>query len=143
MTAQTIANSETFSTHPAQNTISRTQLWTGRVLSWLAAAFFLMDAGMKLVKPPFVVQATVQLGYPESCIIGLGVVLLLSTLLYLIPRTAILGAVLLTGYLGGAVATNVRVSAGWFNILFPVVFAAIAWAGLYLRDWRLKTFLAR
>ncbi|QEE27078.1 DoxX family protein [Terriglobus albidus] len=143
MTAQTIANSETFSTHPGQKTISRTQLWIGRVLSWLAAAFFLMDAGMKLVKPPFVVQATVQLGYPESCIIGLGVALLLSTLLYLIPRTAIFGAVLLTGYLGGAVAANVRISSGWFNMLFPVVFASIAWTGLYLRDWRLKTFLAR
>ena len=65
---------------------------------------------------------------------SIGLVLLVCTILYLIPRTAILGAILLTGYLGGAVATHVRVSAGWFNILFPVVFGCIVWGGLWLRD---------
>ena len=78
-------------------------------------------------------KATVELGYPESTIIGIGVVLVLSTLLYLIPRTAIFGAVLLSGYLGGAVATEVRVSAPSLNILFPAVFGCLVWVCLYLR----------
>ena len=78
---------------------------------------------MKLFKPAPVVQATLQLGYPESVIVGIGIALLASTVLYLIPRTALLGAVLLTGYLGGAVATHVRVSGPLFNIIFPVLVA--------------------
>jgi hypothetical protein len=73
--------------------------------------------------------------------VGLGVVLLDSTILYMIPRTAILGAVLLTGYLGGAVATHVRVSGPLFNILFPVAFGCMVWGGLYLRDQRLRLVL--
>src|ERR1700676_1216230 len=88
---------------------SKSRLWAGRILTALAAAFLLFDGVMKLVKPPVVVKATVELGYPESTIVGIGVVLLVCTILYLIPRTSILGAVLLTGYLGGAVASNVRV----------------------------------
>jgi hypothetical protein len=96
---------------------------------------------MKLFKPPFVVQATLRLGYPESTIIGIGLVLLVCTLLYLIPRTSVLGAVLLTGYLGGAVATNVRAEQPLFNIVFPIVFATIAWAGLWLREPRLGQLL--
>ena len=87
------------------------------------------------------VEATKQLGYPESAIVGIGVVLLASTLLYLIPRTSILGAVLLTGYLGGAVASNVRAEQPLFNIVFPVIFAGIAWGGLWLRDSRLRRLL--
>ena len=90
--------------------ISNKQLWAGRILSGLPALFMLMDGGMKLYKPAVVVKATVQLGYPESAIVATGLVLLASTVLYLIPRTAILGAILSTGYLGGAVATNVRAS---------------------------------
>ncbi len=121
--------------------LSRARLWTGRILTALSVAFFLFDAGMKLVKPPFVVEATVRLGYPASTITGMGVALLASTLLYLIPRTSILGAVLLTGYLGGAVATNVRAEQPLFNIVFPVIFASIAWGGLWLRDARLQQLL--
>jgi hypothetical protein len=101
-------------------------VWVGRVLSGIAALFLLVDGVMKLFKPPVVVDGTVQLGYPESVIISLGCVLTACTVLYLIPRTSILGAVLLTGYLGGAVATHVRVSAGWFNVLFPVFFVVAA-----------------
>jgi hypothetical protein len=97
-----------------------------------------MDAGMKLFKPSFVVQATIQLGYPESVIVGIGFVLLASTALYLVPRTAILGAILLTGYLGGAVASKVRVESGWFDLVFPVVFGVLLWGGLWLRDRRLQ-----
>jgi hypothetical protein len=121
--------------------LSTTRLWAGRIMSALPALFLLMDGGMKLFKPPFVVDATTQMGYPESVIVGLGCVLLASTVLYLIPRTAVLGAVLLTGYLGGAAATHVRVSGPVFNDLFPVVFGALLWGGLWLRDRRVQDLL--
>lgn len=121
--------------------ISTTALWAGRILSGLAALFLLVDGVMKLIKPQVVVEGTVKLGYPESVIFGLGVVLLFCTILYVIPRTAILGAILLTGYLGGAVATHVRIGDAAFNILFPVVFGALIWGGLYLRDERLRALI--
>ena len=121
--------------------VSKGSLWAGRVMSALAALFLFMDGGMKLFKPPVVVQATVQLGYPESTIVGIGIALLASTLLYVIPQTSLFGAILLTGYLGGAVASNVRVATPLFNILFPVVFAALVWGGLWLRDRRLRQLL--
>jgi len=117
-------------------------IWIGRVLSFLPALFLLVDGAMKLAKPAFVVEATVQLGYPERVIVGIGVVLLACTLLYLAPRTAVLGAILLTGYLGGAVATHVRVGTGLFNILFPVILGALLWGGLALRDPRVAALLA-
>ena len=121
---------------------SKRNLWIGRVISVLAVLFLLMDGVMKLMKPPFVVQATVELGYPESIIIGLGMVLLICVVLYSIPRTAVLGAILLTGYLGGAVATHVRVGNPLFShILFPVYVAALLWGGLLLRDPRLQTLI--
>jgi len=107
----------------------------------LPALFLLLDAIMKFVKPEPVVKATVELGYPESVIVGLGIVLLACTVLYLIPRTAILGAILLTGYLGGAVASHLRAGDGLFPILFPVVFGALLWGGLYLRDERLRSLI--
>jgi len=116
-------------------------LWAGRIMGGLAAAFLLLDGAMKLVKPAPVVKATVELGYPEGVIILLGIVLLACTILYLIPRTAILGAILLTGYLGGAVATHVRVGAGWFPVLFPIVFGVLLWGGLFLRDERLRVLI--
>jgi hypothetical protein len=121
--------------------ISDKQIWAGSVLSGLPALFLLVDGGMKLFKPPVVVEGTLQLGYPESAIFGIGVVLLISTFLYLFPRTAILGAILLTGYLGGAVATHVRVSAVLFNIIFPVFLGALLWGGLWLRDRPLRELL--
>jgi hypothetical protein len=96
---------------------------------------------MKLVKPAPVVKATVELGYPESTIVGLGIILLGSTILYLIPRTSVLGAILLTGYLGGAVATHVRVSAGLFPVFFPVMIGVLVWLGVYLRDQRLHSLV--
>ena len=96
---------------------------------------------MKLFKPAPVVEATVKLGYPESTIIGMGIVLLVCTVLYLISRTAILGAILLTGYLGGAVATHVRVGEGLFSVLFPVIFGVLLWGGLWLRDARLRSLI--
>jgi hypothetical protein len=121
--------------------IGNRTLWIGRIISTLPVLFLLIDGIMKVVKPAVVVAATVQLGYPESVIIGLGVVLLACTILYLIPRTAVLGAILLTGYLGGAVATHVRVSGPLFNIIFPVILGAMLWGGLYLRDQRVRSLV--
>jgi DoxX-like family len=87
------------------------------------------------------VTGTVQLGYPESAIVGIGVIRLARTLLYLVPRTAIPGSILLTGYLGGAVASKVRVQAGWFDLLFPVLLGVLLWGGLWLRDRHIRELL--
>jgi hypothetical protein len=103
--------------------------------------FLIVDAAMKLAKPAVVVQTTVQLGYPESVIVWLGIVLLLCTAIYVVPQTSLLGAILLTGYLGGAVATHVRVGDGVFPAVFPVMVGALLWGGLALRDPSLRVLL--
>ena len=121
--------------------VSKGKLWGGRIMTALPALFLLFDGIMKLVKPEFVIKATVQLGYPEGVILPLGIVLLASTILYLIPRTCVLGAILLTGYLGGAVATHVRVAAGWFEVLFPVILGIMIWGGLYPRHSHLRSLI--
>jgi len=113
----------------------------GRVLTVLTALFMLLDGVMKIVKPAQVLEANVRLGYPVSTLSGIGIALIVCTVIYLIPRTAILGAVLLTGYLGGAVASNVRAGSGLFETIFPLLFAALVWAGLWLRDRRLPSLL--
>ena len=119
--------------------VSKKRLWTGRIVSALAVVFLLVDGVMKVVKAPVVVEGSIKLGYPESAIVGIGIVLLTCTLLYVIPQTSILGAVLLTGYLGGAVATHVRVGDPLFShVLFPVYMGAMLWGGLFLRDNRLR-----
>jgi hypothetical protein len=115
----------------------------GLILGGLPAVFLLLDAGMKLAKPEFVAQATTEIGYSEDVIVLLGAVLLVSTLLDLIPRTAVLGAILLTGYLGGAVATNVHAGRSGFDILFPALFGALLWGGLCLRNDRLRELILR
>ena len=126
----------------SQVATSRTMLWTGRVLSTLPVLFLLLDAVMKFAKPRVVVEGTVKLGYAETVITPLGIVLLVSTLLYALPQTAVLGAILLTGYLGGAVATHVRVGDPLFShILFPTYLGALLWLGLVLRDARLRALL--
>lgn len=116
-------------------------LWTGWILTILATLFMLMDGIMKLLKPSFVVEATVHLGYPKSMIVVLGVVLTLSTILYVLPRTAVLGAIVLTGYLGGAVASQVRIEAAPSSIAFPILFGILVWLGLFLRDRRLRALI--
>lgn len=121
--------------------VAKKQLWAGRIMSALPALFLLVDGGMKLAKPATVVEATVRLGYAESVIFGLGIVLLACTVLYLVPRTSILGAILLTGYLGGAVATHVRIGDDWFPIFFPVILGILLWGGLFLRDDRLRALI--
>jgi hypothetical protein len=122
----------------ADREISNGTLWAGRIIGGLPALFLLVDGAAKLVKPKPVVEATVGLGYPESVIIPIGVVLIVCTILYLIPKTSVLGAILLTGYLGGAVATHVRTGESLFSIVFPVIFGVLLWLGLYLRDTRLR-----
>jgi hypothetical protein len=121
--------------------VSKTRLWAGRIMSALPVLFCLVDGGMKLVKPPIVVTSTLQLGYPESVILPIGIVLILCTLLYIIPRTSVLGAILLTGYLGGAVATHVRVGSGAFPIVFPIIFGVLIWGGLWLRDEQVRVLI--
>ncbi len=120
---------------------SRKMIWAGRILTVLAALFMLLDGVMKIVKPPQVLEANVRLAYPLSTLSGIGIALIACTLIYLIPRTSILGAILLTGYLGGAVASNVRAGSGWFETIFPMLFAVMVWGGLCLRDRRLRSLL--
>ena len=116
----------------------------GRVLSGLAIAFLLFDAGGKVAGVRQAVEGTVQLGYPAESLLGIGLVQLACVLLYAVPRTAILGALLLTGYLGGAVATHVRVGNPLLShVLFPTYVAALVWGGLYLRDARLRALVPR
>jgi hypothetical protein len=122
-------------------TLSNKRLIAGYIVSAIPVLFLLMDGIMKLFKPAFVVNGTVELGYNESVIVPLGIVLTVCTILYIIPRTAVLGAVLLTGYLGGAVATHVRVGNEAFEVLFPVLVATLVWGGLYLRDARAAELL--
>lgn len=124
------------------NTVSSKSFWAGRILSGLVVLFLLMDGVMKLLKPAVVVEGTVKIGYPESVIVPLGIVLLACTILYVIPRTSVLGAILLTGYLGGAVATHVRVGDPLFShALFPIYLGILIWLGLYLRDERLRALV--
>jgi ABC-type transport system involved in cytochrome c biogenesis permease component len=122
--------------------VSRKRLWAGRISSALPSLFLLLDGVAKLVKPAVVVEGTVKLGYPETVIVPLGIVLLTCTILYVIPRTSVLGAILLTGYLGGAVATHVRVGDPLFtHVLFPVYLGVLIWGGLYLRDDRVRALI--
>jgi hypothetical protein len=118
--------------------VSKKALWAGRILSALPVCMLLMSAAMKFLKPKDVVEGFVHLGYPESLALGLGIVELASTVIYVIPRTAVLGAILLTGYLGGAIATHVRIGEPYF---IPIVLGVLIWGGLYLRDARLRALL--
>lgn len=130
-------------TAPSTLTTSTRRVWIGRVLSGLTVLFLTFDGAMKLVQHPEVIKGAAQLGYPVSSMVPIGLALLACVALYLFPRTAILGAVLLTGYLGGAVATHVRIGNPLFShVLFPTYVAALAWAGLYLRDSRVQRLLS-
>jgi hypothetical protein len=122
--------------------ISRKSLWTGRILSGFVTAFLLFDAVIHLLRPAPVVEAFARLHLSLSLAVELGIIELVCIALYVIPRTSILGAILLTGYLGGAIATQLPTSTSLFGeILFPVYVGAIVWGGLYLRDDRLRTLV--
>ena len=119
-------------------------LWAGRALSGLSLLFLAVDAAGKLAALPPVVRATGELGFQAADVTGIGALLAACTLLYAIPRTAPLGAVLLTGYLGGAVAANLRIGAPLVShTLFPVFFASFLWLGLFLRDERVRALVRR
>ena len=117
----------------------RGMVLTGRFLSGFAALFLLVDGAARTVRFAPYVEGTVQFGYPEHLATPIGLVLVAATLLYIVPRTAVLGAILLTGYLGGATASHVRVEDPFF--LFAAGFGVMVWAGLYLREPRLRALL--
>jgi len=128
---------------PAAASTGRGKVWTGRVLSGLAGAFLIFDCGMKLLQLAPAVEGTAQLGYPTGVVMAIGLIQLVCLITYLVPRTSVLGAILLTGYLGGAVATHVRIASPLFShILFPLYVAALIWGGLYLRDRRVRAIFA-
>jgi hypothetical protein len=112
--------------------------WTARILGSLLVLFLLVDGAGKVLRFAPYVEGTARVGYPASCLVPLGLVLIACTILYVVPRTAVLGAVLLTGYLGGATATHVRMGEPFF---FPVVFGVLLWACLTVRDARVRTLL--
>ncbi len=118
--------------------------WVGRSISALAALFLVFDGAIKVLQLAPAVEASAQLGYSAAVTLGLGILTLACLLVYLLPRTAPLGAILLTGYLGGAVATHVRLGSPLFSVAFPILLGALLWGGLVLRDSRLRAlFLPR
>ncbi len=128
-----------------QNGVSKKMIWTGRVLSGLAVLFLLFDGIMKFFMdklPPEALQAGAVLQWPVELMPVVGTILLVCVALYIIPRTSVIGAILLTGYLGGAIASHVRVRNPLFShTLFPIYIAAFIWVGLYLRDSRVKAII--
>ena len=119
--------------------MSKKAVWAGRALSGLAVLFLIFDASVKVLKSPFAIEATMQLGYPESVVVTLGLIEVGCLILYLVPSTSVLGTILWTGYLGGAVATHVRVASPLFtHTLAPIYVAALLWLGLWLRDNRVR-----
>jgi hypothetical protein len=126
-------------TSPEAASTSHGMVWTGRILSGLVVVFMLFDSVIKILKMPFAVDATVQLGYSASLVAPIGIIELVCALLYAMPRTSLLGAVLLTGHLGGAIATHLRHGDPLFShVLFPTYIGALLWVGLLLRDARLR-----
>jgi hypothetical protein len=125
-----------------ENTVSKPKLWTSYVMSSLVILFMLMDSIMKFVKPQEVIDGTLALGFAEQHLPVIGMIGLISTLLYAFPRTAVLGAILLTGYFGGAVATHLRLNNPLFShTLFTVYFGILVWGGLWLRNSKLRELL--
>ncbi len=120
--------------------VSKKMLWAGYIVSALPALALLFSGVLKLVKPDAVVKEFTRLGYPESVVLGIGIVELGCTVLYLIPRTSVLGAILLTGYLGGATATHLRIGDPFIP---PIIMGVLIWVGLFLRDARLRALLLR
>ena len=118
--------------------VSKKSLWAGWIMSALPVLMLLFSGVMKLVKPAPVVEEFTRLGYDESLALGIGILELVCTVVYVIPRTSVLGAILLTGYLGGATATQVRVGDAFFA---PVVVGVLVWGGLFLRDQRLRALI--
>lgn len=130
---------ETIHIHQTAKTHSNKARWTGRIISGVCILFLLFDSIMKVVMHPVYVEGSNQLGWSANAVQPIGIVLLSCTILYIIPRIAILGAILLTGYLGGAIATMTRIGEPFY---FPLIFAILLWGGLYLRNEKLRTLLS-
>jgi DoxX-like protein len=124
------------------SSLSKKSLWAGRIITGLVAAFLVFDAVIHIMKPAPVVEAFAKLNFPIRFAVPLGIIELVCILLYVIPRTSILGAIFLTGYLGGAIAIQLPTGNSLFGeVLFPVYIAAFLLAGIYLRDERLRTMV--
>ncbi|MBA3344346.1 MAG: DoxX family protein [Gemmatimonadales bacterium] len=122
--------------------VSRTRQRAGLIMTVVAVLFLLFDSIIKVMRLAPAMEGTVQLGYPATAVLGIGIIQLVCLVTYVLPRTAVLGAILLTGYLGGAVATHVRIGSPLLtHILFPVYVAVLIWGGLYLRDERLRALV--
>jgi hypothetical protein len=123
---------------------SKAALWTGRVLSGLAIIFLVFDTAIKFLARPEVAASMQQLGFPTELALVIGSIELACLIIYVIPATSVLGAILFTGYLGGAIATHLRLETPLFShILFPTYIAALLWGGLYLRDSRVRVLLGQ
>jgi hypothetical protein len=118
--------------------VSKKIVWGGYIMSALPVLLLLFSGVMKLMKPASIVEGFARFGYPESLILGIGILELACTVVYIIPRTSILGAILLTGYLGGAIATQVRVGDPFF---MTIVLGVLVWGGLFLRDSWLRALI--
>lgn len=118
--------------------VSKKKLWTGRIVSALPTLLLLFSGVMKLIKPAAVVEEFARLGYPEGLAVGIGILEIFCAVVYMIPRSSVLGAILLTGYLGGATATHVRIGDPFF---IPIIVGVVVWVGLYLRDDRLRALI--
>lgn len=124
--------------------VSNAMLWAGGIITVLVVLFLTFDGVTKIIKTTPVVKASEELGLPPDTIVGIGIVLLVCTAIYSIPQTAVLGAILLTAYLGGATAIHVRAGSGAFPVVFSVAFGVLVWVGLVLREPRLvRTILLR
>jgi len=119
----------------------KTVIWAGRIISAFAMLFLAFDTIIKVLNLAPAVEATTQLGYPASLVVTIGLIELACLAVYLIPRTSVLGAILLTGYLGGAIATQVRAGSPLFSVVFPVIMGALIWGRLFLRDERVRALL--
>jgi len=122
--------------------LSKKSLWAGRIICGLVAAFLVFDAVIHLMKPAPVVEGFAKLGFPIRFAVPLGIIELVCVLIYVIPRASILGAILLTGYLGGAIAIQLPTGNPFFGeVLFPLYVGVTLWGGIYLRDARLRTMV--
>jgi hypothetical protein len=143
MYLQNIAQDDTLTAgHPGRTASRRASTWTGRFLSTIAVLFLTLDSVGKLLQVPPVIAGTTELGYRASVVFPLGVLELLCVATYVFPPTSVLGALLLTGYLGGAIATHLRVGNPLLtHMLFPIYVALFVWGGLFLREPRLRALL--
>ncbi len=121
--------------------VSKKVFWIGHIISGFAILFLLFDAIIKVLQLAPAVESTVQLGYAAQLVLPLGLIELACIAVYVFPRTAVLGAILLTGWFGGAMATHVRAGSPLFSVIFPIIIGALVWGGLFLRDERLREFL--